>query len=403
MIQYHYRAVSQIGRQKTGNMAAANEHDLYQRLRDVGLELVDCRDLTKGSEFRLRRRITARDKIQFCIEMAALQRAGISLLVAIEDIRDSVENASFKDALTQIYRDVSEGEALSVAFARHPKIFDRLFVSMIKAAEETGDYADIFERLAIYIGWQSDFKRKIIRAMRYPAFAFLAVLVAFVVLMKFSLPNIVSYLEDSGLALPDITLALISTTSFIGKYWLLLLIVPSLFIFGTMLLYRKNDDFAYMIDNITLRLPLIGRLKRKVALARYSQIFAMLYKAKIPILTCLKTASPLVNNRVLAGAFGVIHQDVQSGMSLSEAMAKTEEFPPLILRMVKVGEETGELDNTLTHISEFYGRDVDDAVANFTGALGPLLTIAVGICLIWIFLAILFPLYGGFSSMDTGW
>jgi type IV pilus assembly protein PilC len=402
MPQYAYRAITTNGRHLRGALAAANELDLQQALDTLGLVLIDCRTLTgrRGLLVR-RRRLTNRDLIQLCVHLEQLQRAGVPLLEGLADVRDSADGERLRELCAAIYRDVNEGQPLSAAFGRHPKVFGNVFTALIAAGEETGKLADSFQQLVHHLKWSAAMGARVRKATRYPAVVACVVVGVTVFMMVGVVPQVVDFLAANNQELPVWTVALIATSNLVQNWWPLLLGLPVAALGLIKLLVRRSYRFAYRWDALLLALPVLGTVLQKLALARFAQMFAVLFQSGIDILSCLDAGRRVSGNRVLAEALGLVKQQVQSGSPLSAALAASGEFPTRVTRMVKIGEETGRLSETLNQVAEFYDRDVDEAIDTMIALIEPALTAVLGLVMAWIALAVFGPIYDNLDQIGA--
>ena len=400
MPQYNYRAINERGRSIRGTLAAANEIDLYQALRDTGLELVEARlQGRRRSILAFLRRVPSRELIQLCIHMTELNKAGVPLLEGLSDIRDSTESPILRDALSEVAREVSEGANLSSAFARHPKIFDHIFVSLIATGEQTGNLTESFAHLSHHLKWAADMRAKMAKAARYPLFTLIVAMGVMFFLMMFVVPQVIELLKATGTELPFVTVSLIVFSDFIGGYWWALIGGTVGTVLLTRLLQRSSEGFAFWLDGLWLRLPVVGSTSRKIALSRFAHFFSVTYSSGIEILRCLDSARNVLGNRTLAESISIAEQAVRNGTPLSVALNNTGDFPSLVIRMIRVGEETGNLSETLDQITEFYDREVDDSIDTMIGAIQPTLTFVIGFLISWVVIAVLGPIYDNLSSV----
>ena len=306
MPQYAYRAINTDGRQLRGALAAANELDLEQALGAVGLELIDCRPKTMRRDLGLRsRRLSSRDLIQLCVHLEQLQRAGVPLLDGLVDVRDSADSTRLRDLVAEIHRDVSEGQPLSVTFGRHPKVFSNVFTALIAAGEETGKLADSFHELIRHLKWAAAMATRVRKATRYPAVVACVVTGVTIFMLAGVVPQVVEFLTANNAELPIWTLALIATSNFVRDFWPLVLALPVATAAALRLLVRRSPEFAYRFDAFLLGLPVVGEVLQKIALARFAQIFAVMFKSGIDILTCLDAGRRVTGNRVLGEALAL--------------------------------------------------------------------------------------------------
>jgi type IV pilus assembly protein PilC len=404
MERFKYRAINSKGRPVRGVIAAANEVDLYNQLQAAKMELLQCAPLTKkkgalaGVAFLAKVKI--RDLVQFFLHMEQMQSAGVPLLDALGDIRDTTDNNTLRDIMSEIHRDVSEGSSLSEAMSQHPKVFNALYVSLIASGEETGDMTSSYRQLIKYLKWLDNIQSKIKKATLYPKivtfFAFMAVFI----LMKMVVPQITEFLVNMDLDLPAYTVALIATSDFVEEYWIHIIVGFLGVIFFIKLLRRMSRGITYRLDMIMLGVPVIGPLVRKINVARFSQTFAALFNSGIDIIQGLRIARATVTNLVLEEALEDVEEQVKNGMPMSESFNVSGEFPSMVVRMIKVGEESGNLTKVLDQVSEFYTNDVNEAIEAMTEMILPFLTAVLGGILFWIALGVFGPIYANFGEMD---
>jgi type IV pilus assembly protein PilC len=400
MLKYKYRAIDDKGQSVRGRLSAVNELDLYQQLKTIGLELVDAK-ASRPTRLVLPffRRVKAREMIQAFVHLEQLQRSGVPLLDSLSDIRDSTDSPVLRDVMAEIHRDVSEGAALSQAMAKHPKYFNNVEVSMTASAEETGNLADAFAQMILFMKWSDDMRRRTIKALSYPIFTLLIFLIVLFVLMYYTVPQIVGFLRNMNEELPFMTVSLIATSDFLQESWFF---VPNgfwivLFPFAVTAFIKTMNKtsykFRYNFHLMVLRLPVIGEVATKLNLARFSRTFGVLFKSGLEILKCMDTATETVNNVYMRDVLVRARRQISDGASISAAMNNTGEFPSLVVRMIKIGEESGNLTHVLDQVAEFYERDVDDAVQRMIGMITPTLTIILGAIILWIAAGVFGPIY----------
>lgn len=366
------------------------------------MELVQCSPVTKtkGSGGFGKQKITVRDLIQLFMHLDQMQGAGIPMLEALGDIRDTTENTNLRDMMADVHRDVSEGSSLSEALANHPKIFTNLYISLVKAGEDTGDLSHSYRQLVRYLKWVDDMQTKIRKATRYPMILMAVVVMTITVMMGFVVPQIVGFIQNLGQELPFYTTALMATSEFFQAYWWLVFSAPVAMYIAYKFMRKGSDNFAYRMDAMFIQFPIAGPLIRKISIARYAQTFSALFSAGIDVLGCLRSSQNTVSNLALLEALGAVQAQVETGSPLSAALNASGEFPSMVIRMVKIGEETGNLTVVLDQVSEFYTRDVDEAVQGLITMIEPMLTLILGVMILWIAVAVFGPIYGSFSEMD---
>lgn len=396
---YGYVALNEKGRKLRGTMTAANEVDLEERLGVIGLDLIESKTV-KEAKHSFFNKITLQDLIIFCIHIEQLERAGVPILDSIADIRDTSETAAIKSMMAEIYESIRGGEMLSAALAEHPKIFNNVFVSLVEAGEKSGNLHEIFSHLAHHLKWVSHIRKKIKKAIYYPSFLLCLMMGIISLMMLFVIPKLSSFLLAQDFELPGYTKALITTSDFFKDYWLYIFAMPFVIFAALKTLIKTSESFAYGFDNFKLHIPYIGSTIRKIELARFCHFFGIMYRSGIGILECLDVANNVITNRVMKESVGIIKKSVAEGNSLTESLRVSSQFPNLVIRMFKVGEESGNLDVTLENINFFYDREVEDAVSNMVGVIQPFLTIVMGGIMMWVSIAVFGPLYNSFSKMN---
>ena len=400
MPDYAYRAMDGRGQVVRGTMSAANALDLENRLANLRLDLLSARHRRSGRGlWPFAARIRPHDLVQLCVHMEQLLRAGVPVLDCLADIRDATDSPRLRDVLSATHLDVRDGQMLSAALARHARVFDDIFVGLVRVGEETGNLGESFAELARHLRWLSELRQRIKRALRYPLVIALLLAVVIALMLGYVVPSVVGYLREVGVALPLLTVALIDLSDFFLAAWPALIAVPLALWAGLAAARRVSADAAVAIDAAKLRLPLIGPVLRRIALSRFIHYFSMLFRGGVPLLVSLEAARGVVGNRQIAAAVGAAIDGVAGGQSLAQALHSTGAFPNLVVRMVRVGEETGELLETLGNVTYFYDREVDEAVSVLIAALEPTVTVVLGALLTWVAVAVLGPIYNSFGAL----
>jgi type IV pilus assembly protein PilC len=401
MEKYKYRALNSKGRPIRGMLGAVNENDLFNQLQSAGLDLISATPLSKKKgKVHLLTRVKVRDLIQIFMHLNQMEQAAVPILDSLADIRDTTENTAMRDAVSEIYRDVSEGSKLSEAMAKHPKIFKPLYVSLVGAGEETGKMRESYEELIKYLKWVDAMQTRVRKATRYPIILLVVVLLAVSIMMGYVVPQIVEFIRNMEMELPFATTALIATSDFFVNWWWLVLSLPVAVIAVVFALRKSSESLAYQIDKVMLGMPVMGVLIRKINVARFCQTFGALYSAGLPIVDAIKAATNTVSNLALIEALESIQSLVKTGSPLSEAFNGSGEFPSMVVRMLKVGEDSGKLTDVLDQVSEFYTSDVDEEVQKLIALIEPSLTMVLGGMILWIAVGVFGPIYSSFENMQ---
>ena len=398
MAMFAYRAVDAEGRIANGNLDATNAIDLELRLQRLGLDLVTFQSV-KGSTAARTRRISREELITFCFHLSQLLKAGVTIIEALTDLRDTVDNQGFRQVLASLLEDIQGGLTLSDAMSHHPYCFDEVFVALVKAGEQSGQLNVVLDELVENLKWQDEMASQAKKALVYPAVVLVVIVGVLFVLMTVLVPQLAATFKTLVPKLPRETELLIQLSNFFVRFWYLLLGIPLVAMAGGWILSNSNEKVRRVIDEIALKLPVLGDLRMKIILARFSTFFAMLYRAGISVLDCIQICEKIVGNRVMAEGLQRVGRSISEGQGISQAFIATKLFPPLVLRMLKVGESTGGLDVALLNVSYFYNRQVRESIARMQQLLGPATTIVLGGLVIAILYAIFLPLYDVFAKI----
>ena len=398
MPSYTYHAINELGHKVRGTVIADNELDLEDRLKQIKLDLIEAKT-QKAGKLAKRGRVRMKDLIILCMHLEQLDRAGVPLHDALADVRDSSESPRLRDVLTGVYESVKNGNLLSQALALYPKVFNDVFIGLVGSGEQTGNLSESFTHLADHLKWSADITRKIKKATRYPIVLLFVISGVISVLMLFVVPKLVDFLIAQGFSLPIHTRALIATAYAFEHYWYIILGVPLATLMGILIGYRTSEEFAYKIDVVMLKVPLIGPVVRKIDMARFTHFFAVMFNSGIDILESLDAAKGVVNNRVLRDSIELVKTNVTDGNTLTSSLRLSNQFPTLVIRMFKVGEDSGNMKDARENVNFFYNREVNDAVDAMVGAIQPILTVVMGAIIFWVIAAVFGPLYESFSKI----
>jgi len=401
MPQYSYRALNDTGKQVRGKINAANESDLYQQLSKLGLMLVDSKPVKERKVLGGGRSIQARDKIQFFVHLEQLQAAGVPLIDSLTDVRDSADDAALRDLTTDIINDVTGGTPLSQAFEKHPKVFGDLYAALVAAGEESGKLTESFAHLVHHVKWEEAIRQRIVKAIRYPVVVLFVITGMLGFMMGVVVPGIVEFLESNNTSLPPLTVALIATSNFVQAYWWLIILTPIVLFVGIASIRASSDKMRYAFSCLGLRMPRIGPLVSKISISRFAHFFAVMFQSGVPILQCLETAQRVVGNRCLEESLKIVRQQVQNGEPLSMALRNSGQFPSLVTRMVKIGEDSGNLGGVLDNVTDFYDKDVDEAIDAMIGMIEPAMTAISGIIMAWIVIGVMGPIYDSLGNLGV--
>ncbi len=393
MPAFQYKAIDKVGRPARGKLDAANEVDLELRLKRMGLDLITFRTIRTGGPTFGKGSVTRRDLITFCFDLEQISRSGIPLVEGLRDLRNGIDNPRFREILSSVLEDIESGKMLSQGLAAFPQVFSPVFVSLIRAGEQSGKLVEVFESLAKALKWEDELVAQTRKLLMYPSIVLLVVLGVVSFLLVYLVPQVVTLLKTMGLALPLQTRILIGLSNFVVNYWFICLALPVIAVAASTFVLRTNAKARYYFDYLKLRLPLTGSILQKIILARFASFFALMYEAGITVLDAIKSSEDIVGNQVIADGLRRAGQQIGGGESLSEAFQNLGLFPPLVIRMMRVGENTGALDTALLNVNYFYERDVRESIDKALKLLEPTMTLVLGGILALILFAVLTPIY----------
>ncbi len=400
MALYSYTAFNTMGRRVRGSIHADNDLDLENRLKEVSLDLIEAQE-QKERKSLFGGNVKLNDMIVLCMHLEQLDRAGVPVHDAIADVRDSTESPKLRDVMTGVYESVRNGTVFSKAMAAYPNVFDNVFVGLVAAGEKTGNLSESFTHLAEHLKWTSEIRRKVKKAVRYPLAVLVMLSGVIAVLMTQVVPKLVEFIISQGFSLPLHTKALIAFSYAFENYWYLIFGIPILIFIIVRLLYRLSSGFAYNMDAFLLKCPVIGQTILKINMARFTHFFSVMFNSGVDILDSLEAANGVVGNRVLKETVMMVRTNVMEGNSLTSSLRLSNRFPTLVIRMFKVGEDSGNMTEALENVNFFYNREVNDSVEKMTGFIQPALTVVMGLLIFWIIAAVFGPLYESFSKIKA--
>ncbi len=400
MALYAYKAMNAHGRTVLGRLEAMNVIDLEMRLKRMDLDFINGDTMKQGGLLN-RASISRAELINFCFHLEQLARAGVSLVESLADLRDSLENPRFREIIAGMVESIEGGKTLSQALAEHPQTFDEVMVSLIRAGEETGSLPQVLNNLLESLKWQDELAAHTKKLVMYPAFLGTVVVAITLFMMIYLVPKMAGFIRNMGQELPMQTRILIATSEFFVNYWYVVLGAPIVLAVVVAFLVRTSKAMRYRFDAVKLRLPYIGDILRKIILSRFASVFAMMYSSGITILDSIEATEGVVGNLVIREGLEKVGELISEGQNVTTAFQTTGMFPPLVLRMLRVGENTGALDTALTNVSYFYNRDVRESIEKVQTMIEPVMTVTIGLLLGWIMMAVLGPIYDIITKMKT--
>ena len=398
MALYTYKAVDARGKTITGRVEAVNLFDLEQRLSRMDLDLVSGGPSSQGSRL-FGGRVPRQDLINFCFHLEQLATAGVPVMEGLVDLRDSVENPRFREVVSGLIESIEGGRNLSQALAEFPEVFSKVFVSLVRSGEQTGKLPEVLKSLTESLKWEDELAAQTKKLALYPAFVGGIVLLVTFFLMIYLVPQMTGFIRNMGQDIPLQTRILMGVSEIFVSYWWAIVAAPFIAWFGLRWAARAYPAVEYALDRYKLSMPLVGPILRKLILSRFAQSFAMMYGSGITVLDTIRSCEEIVGNKPLEHALRLAGQQIADGKNMTAAFQDLGLFPPLVIRMLRIGENTGALDTALLNVAYFYNREVRESIGRVQAMIEPALTLVLGAILGWVMLSVLGPVYDAISKM----
>jgi type IV pilus assembly protein PilC len=397
MHHYRYKAFNEEGRYVNGKVMAENPGELAAFLRVSQLELVSFKE-EKPSSISFLGSIKAKDLIGIFVHLEQLERAGVSIIDSINDLKENGDSQKVKNLMHEVHESIKNGSLLSESLAKRPDIFNNTYIGLISMGEKTGNLATALSSIIEDIKWNIDIRRKTKKAIMGPLFGIFMMFVVLGVMTTIVVPKVTAFLKAQDIALPAVTVALIAFSDFMQSYWYIIIFsIPVIWI--TFKLLARVEELGVKLDHFKLKIPVIGTVANKIDAAKFCQFFAMTFKSGLGVLECLDAAGAVVKNKAIKRSILIVRQQVSDGQSLAKSIAATGYFPNLVIRMFKVGEESGNMESALQNIKFFYDREINDSIDRLVSMIQPTITLVMGGMIAWITIAVFGPIYGTFSKI----
>ncbi|ADH98953.1 type II secretion system F family protein [Salisediminibacterium selenitireducens] len=401
MAYYQYEARSKQGELVSGKIKADSKLQAERKLTDEkGVNVLNLSQM-EGilyQDIEVFSRVSSKDMVIFLRQMTTLLTAGISLVDSVRLLGEQTPNKALRSALVEVEEDLRQGISMSQSTEKHRKVFQPLVVNMIRAGEAGGNLDEIFERLAVYYEKQNRIKQKVISALAYPATLGVIAIGVVMFLLAVVVPSFADMFAGFDSELPWITLFVLNAGDWMQSWvWLILLLTVAA-IFGIRAA-RKNDDMRYYLDYFMLKMPIVGGILQKSALARMSRTLSSLFTSSVPVLQATSIVERVVGNEVLANVIRDIRTSLEKGESMAGPMEKHWMFPPLVVQMVVVGERTGSLDQMLDRVALFYEEEVDQAAERLKSLMEPMLIAVLAVVVGVIVASIAIPMFEIFDTI----
>ncbi|HEY7667559.1 MAG TPA: type II secretion system F family protein [Actinomycetota bacterium] len=377
---YQYKVRDRSGNLVSGTLVADNERLVLDRLREMGYTPLEVGKEKKGLNIEINVRpakVKLKELSVFSRQFATMVNSGLPILRGLAILAEQTDSKELARVLEAVRNDVEQGASLSAAMAKHPKVFNDLYIAMIKSGETGGVLDDVLLRLASLLEREVHLRQKIKSAMTYPIAVVALVVLIMSAMLLFVVPQFKNIYAQLGGTLPLPTRVLLMMSEMMKKYWyvFILLAVAARFFFNR---YKRTANGREVVDRLKLKVPVFGSLFHKTALSRFSSTLGMLLRSGVPILQALDIVTDTVNNRVIAKAVADVQNSVREGESIAKPLSKHAIFPPMVVQMLAVGEETGQIDTMLDKVANFYDNEVEASVDALTSLIEPLLIAIIG-------------------------
>ena len=339
------------------------------------------------------KKITAKDIAGFSRQMATMVSAGVPIVQAMDIVARGSDKPKFQDLLFTIKGDVETGSSMAAALRKHPLYFDRLFCNLVYAGESAGVLDDMLNKVANYKERMETIKGKIKKAMFYPATVIAVAVVVTVIILLFVIPEFKSLFAGFGVSLPAFTLLVISISDFVSEWWWIILLGIMGTVYASISAWKRSEKFRRIIDKLTLKLPVLGPIFEKAALARFARTLSTTFSAGVPMVEALESVAGATGNTVYGDAIMRIREDVATGQSLQLTMRQQNLFPHMVIQMTGIGEESGALDELLAKVADFYEEEVNNAIDVLSSLLEPMIMVVIGVLVGSLVIAMYLPIF----------
>lgn len=403
MNSYAYLIIDKKGKEKKGTMEAINEDIVKASLKAEGHLLISITPqnvLTKDIQFNFGNPIKPRDLSVFCRQFVSILSAGVSIINALDMLSEQTENKVLAKAIKGVQIAVEKGETLADAMAAEKKIFPGLLIHMVEAGEASGDLEIVFERMAEHFEKDTKLKAQVKKAMIYPIVVGIVAIAVIFVMMLVVIPNFVGIFQDMNMDLPAMTRMVIGMSDFVREKWFLIVIVVALMILGFHI-FKRSGNGRFILGNLALKLPLFGKIITKSNSSRLARTLSTLITAGIPMIEALDITAKIMDNVIAKQALIDAKDEVIKGIPLSVPIRNSGIFPPMVCQMIKIGEESGNLESMLEKLADYYDEEVKIATESLTAVLEPMIIVVLALVVGVLIMAIMQPMMSMYSGIDN--
>ena len=401
MAEFHYRVIGPDGKEKKGSMEAKTADQVTMQLKaqkNIVLSVEEANLMSRDINLSFGKAVKARDFSIFCRQFVSIIRAGVSVINALEMMRDQTENKTLKNALKGVHEDVSKGEALAMAMKKRAKVFPSMLCNMVEAGEASGSLDVAFDRMAVQFEKEDKLKQSVKKAMIYPVVLVVVMIGVLFLMMVWVIPNFMGMFAELDAEMPATTQLVINMSDFvIAKWWLILLVAAA--VFAAVKLYAGTPNGKFVLGGLKLKIPVLGKLQMKSECARLGRTLCTLLSAGVPMIDALEITSRSMENVHYKKALADAKEQVMRGVPLSRPLKTCGLFPPMVIHMVAIGEETGNIESMLENVANYYEDDVQVATEQMMALMEPMIIVVMAVVVGFMIMAILQPMFTLYESI----
>ena len=400
---YTYVAVDQNGREKRGRIEAQSSEEVSQQLKKDGLFPVEIKEqgvLNKDLDISIGAKVKPRDLSVFCRQFVSITQAGVPMKEALQMMTEQTENKWLKKGIAEVLTNVEKGNTLADSMSALPDIFPAMLVNMVQAGESSGSLDTSFERMAIHFEKEAKLKATIRKATIYPIILICAVIGVIAVMLLYVIPIFIDMFADLDVEMPALTMGVMNVSKWTVGHWYMILLVIVAVVAAYRFIYN-TDQGRLKIDYIKMKIPLFGKLTVKTACAQFARTMSTLMGAGISTTECLDTCTKIINNIHYKNALQKAKEEVMKGIPLSEPLAASEVFPPMVCHMTGIGEETGNMEEMLNKLADYYDEEVEIATQSVLAAMEPLIIVLMALIVGTLVIAVIMPIATMYNGLDN--
>ncbi|RKD34593.1 type II secretion system F family protein [Thermohalobacter berrensis] len=399
---YKYKAVKETGDKKEGKYTANSKNEVISMLRDNKYYPIKIEELQEDRNIKLTNlfnRVKTKDLAIFCRQFHTMLDAGVTIINCLDILKQQTENKKLKVELGKIYDEVQKGSTLSEALRKHDEFFDELLINMVEAGEASGTLDVIMNRMAVHYEKENKISNKVKNAMVYPLILSIVSIFVVIFLLIVVMPSFISMFQGAGVALPLPTRILLAISNGIKENWYLM-VISIAFLLYILNRYKGTENGSKFFDRVKLKIPIIKKTTIKIVTSRFTRTLSTLLGSGVSLLQSLDIVSRVVGNKVVAEDILQAKEDIRKGINLAEPIRKSGIFPPMVVSMVKIGEESGSLEEMLEKTADFYDDEVEAAMEKMTTALEPIMIIVMAIVIGSIVIAMILPMFEMINTLQ---